>query len=589
MAYVRGVLITVTQIIGGIAAAGVVAALFPGPLNVQTSLGGGASIVQGLFIEMFLTALLVFTIFMLAAEKHKATFIAPVGIGLSLFVAELTGVFYTGGSLNPARSFGPSVILHSFFHYHWIYWLGPILGALLASAFYKFIKMLEYETANPAQDSDQKEKAQHVPTAPSQAKHEQSGIEATDFTVMSGLINKVKNAIGNKDGESGQTSTGTGLENEHGSQSGVHDTPITQSSNVSDTNPGVLHSTKPGIHGERDSGTSGYTDPNTSSGSGLGGNSGIGGDSGYDNTSGSGLGAGSGRSGLGGDSGYDDTRGSGLTGGDSGAGIGGNTSGPQYTGTGDRDAGLVGSGVDTTGRSGLGGSNTGGLGGDSGYDNTSGSGLTGGDTGYDNSRGSGLTGSGAGTGSGLGGNSGYDDTSRGSGLGGQSGYGDSGRSGLGGDSGYDNTTGSGIGGNSGLGGRSGYDDNTGSGVGGNSGFGGRSGFDDTTGSGVGGNSGLGGGSGYDDTTGSGLGGNSDRSGLGGGSGYGGDSGVGSGTTGSGIGSGVGSGSTGGGIGGAEQYVEGSEKHHRGDGHPEDIVHPGPHETRTAKVLDPHLN
>ncbi len=46
---------------------------------------------QGLFIEMFLTFQLVFTIFMLAAEKHKSTFLAPVGIGLSLFIAELTG------------------------------------------------------------------------------------------------------------------------------------------------------------------------------------------------------------------------------------------------------------------------------------------------------------------------------------------------------------------------------------------------------------------------------------------------------------------------------------------------------------------
>lgn len=35
-----------------------------------------------------------------------------------------------------------------------IYWVGPILGALLATGFYKFIKMLEYETANPGQDSD---------------------------------------------------------------------------------------------------------------------------------------------------------------------------------------------------------------------------------------------------------------------------------------------------------------------------------------------------------------------------------------------------------------------------------------------------
>ena len=72
--------------------AAVVAILFPGPLVVQTSLGGGTSVVQGLFIETFLTAQLVFTIFMLAAEKHKATFLAPVGIGLSLFIAHLTGL-----------------------------------------------------------------------------------------------------------------------------------------------------------------------------------------------------------------------------------------------------------------------------------------------------------------------------------------------------------------------------------------------------------------------------------------------------------------------------------------------------------------
>lgn len=72
--------------------AAVVAILFPGPLVVRTSLGGGTSIVQGLFIETFLTAQLVFTIFMLAAEKHKATFLAPVGIGLSLFIAQLTGL-----------------------------------------------------------------------------------------------------------------------------------------------------------------------------------------------------------------------------------------------------------------------------------------------------------------------------------------------------------------------------------------------------------------------------------------------------------------------------------------------------------------
>lgn len=89
--WLRGALVIVTQIIGGIAAAGIVDLLFPGDILFRTELGGGTQPVQGLFIEMFLTAQLVFTIFMLAAEKHKGTFIAPVGIGLSLFIAELTG------------------------------------------------------------------------------------------------------------------------------------------------------------------------------------------------------------------------------------------------------------------------------------------------------------------------------------------------------------------------------------------------------------------------------------------------------------------------------------------------------------------
>lgn len=171
--WVRGGLVVISQIVGGITAAGIVSVLFPGPLAVRTTLGGGASVAQGLFIEMFLTAQLVFTIIMLAAEKHKATFIAPIGIGLSLFIAELggmplpmapqntrsklmkeSGVYYTGGSLNPARSFGPDVILHDFNWYHWIYWLGPALGAVLASSFFALIIAFQYETANPGQDFD---------------------------------------------------------------------------------------------------------------------------------------------------------------------------------------------------------------------------------------------------------------------------------------------------------------------------------------------------------------------------------------------------------------------------------------------------
>lgn len=69
--WIRGCLVIISQLIGGIAAAAVVSALYPGQLNVRTTLGAGTSRTQGLFIEMFLTAELVFAIFMLAAEKHK--------------------------------------------------------------------------------------------------------------------------------------------------------------------------------------------------------------------------------------------------------------------------------------------------------------------------------------------------------------------------------------------------------------------------------------------------------------------------------------------------------------------------------------
>lgn len=89
--WLKVALLVVAQTVAGIAAAGMVSTLFPGPLSVATSLNADTSVVRGLFIEMFLTAQLVFCIFMLAAEKHRSTFIAPIGIGLTLFVAEMAG------------------------------------------------------------------------------------------------------------------------------------------------------------------------------------------------------------------------------------------------------------------------------------------------------------------------------------------------------------------------------------------------------------------------------------------------------------------------------------------------------------------
>jgi aquaporin related protein len=138
--------------VAAIAAAAVVDGLIPGMLLVANTLGGGASRTQGLFIEFFLTAQLVLTVYFLAVEKHRSTFIAPLGIGLSVFISHIVATRWTGTSINPARSFGPCVVT-KFTNYQWIYWLGPLAGAVLAFAVFRLFKWLEYQTANPGQDA----------------------------------------------------------------------------------------------------------------------------------------------------------------------------------------------------------------------------------------------------------------------------------------------------------------------------------------------------------------------------------------------------------------------------------------------------
>ncbi|KAH6872085.1 aquaporin-like protein [Thelonectria olida] len=96
--------------------------MFPGQVaQANTVLGPDTSVARGVFLEMFFTAQLLFVGLMLAAEKSQDTFLAPIGIGLALFVALIPGVFVTGGSLNPARSFGCAVAGTSFPGYQWIY------------------------------------------------------------------------------------------------------------------------------------------------------------------------------------------------------------------------------------------------------------------------------------------------------------------------------------------------------------------------------------------------------------------------------------------------------------------------------------
>jgi hypothetical protein len=62
--------------------------------------------------------------------------IAPLAIGLTITMDILTGGRITGAAMNPARAIGPAFIQQDFTNW-WIYWAGPIIGALIAAYAYK--------------------------------------------------------------------------------------------------------------------------------------------------------------------------------------------------------------------------------------------------------------------------------------------------------------------------------------------------------------------------------------------------------------------------------------------------------------------
>jgi aquaporin rerated protein, other eukaryote len=161
MPWLRAAFLVPAQLLASMCAGGLVRCMFPSSSSsisaANTTLSQGTSVVQGLFLEMFFTAQLMFVVLMLAIEKSKDTFLAPIGVGFAVFAILVSGIAYTGAGINPARSFGCAVAGTSFPGYHWIYWLGPVLGAALAAGYYRFVRWTHYEEANPGQDASDPE------------------------------------------------------------------------------------------------------------------------------------------------------------------------------------------------------------------------------------------------------------------------------------------------------------------------------------------------------------------------------------------------------------------------------------------------
>ena len=99
-----------------------------------------------------LTFALVFVIFATAIDPKGLTHLALMAIGLMVMVDHFIGVPMTGASMNPARSFGPAVVGNVWTD-HWVYWLGPLIGAALAALIYEFVFLQREEEDSEIADA----------------------------------------------------------------------------------------------------------------------------------------------------------------------------------------------------------------------------------------------------------------------------------------------------------------------------------------------------------------------------------------------------------------------------------------------------
>ena len=114
---------------------------FLAPFQAQGNLGTtmiteGISVGHACIVEFIITFILCYTVHAVSDKRRDdVNGSKALAIGLSVTVGCLFAGPYTGASMNPARSFGPAAIM-GLWKNHWVYWFGPMTGAVVAALIY---------------------------------------------------------------------------------------------------------------------------------------------------------------------------------------------------------------------------------------------------------------------------------------------------------------------------------------------------------------------------------------------------------------------------------------------------------------------
>ena len=129
----------VSQFLGAIAGAAVLLAM----IGTDKGLGANglfeASVLKSLVIEIILTFVFVLAV-LGATSKPENGKVAGLVIGGSLTLVHLLGIYFTGTSVNPARSFGPALLLGGdALAQVWVFIVAPLAGGVLAALAWRFL------------------------------------------------------------------------------------------------------------------------------------------------------------------------------------------------------------------------------------------------------------------------------------------------------------------------------------------------------------------------------------------------------------------------------------------------------------------
>jgi len=140
----------VAQVLGAIVAAGILYLIASGKAGFTLSAGfasngygahspGGYSLLAALITEVVMTMMFLLII-LGSTDKRAPQGFAPIAIGLGLTLIHLISIPVTNTSVNPARSTGVALFVGDWAVAQlWLFWVAPIIGALLGSAIYRFI------------------------------------------------------------------------------------------------------------------------------------------------------------------------------------------------------------------------------------------------------------------------------------------------------------------------------------------------------------------------------------------------------------------------------------------------------------------